>query len=316
MMTTPGTDTAADARYAGAGLWEQLRRHPAGNVLIVFSLFLLACVIVGLSIPDDFRFLSTPNLRVLMRAIAPIGIMALGAGILMIAGEFDLSISATFTLAPYMMVLTWGAGVPEAIAIWAALGTAVLIGLANGAITLGFGIPSFITTLGTLFMIRSGSRVIGDMRPLSFLAGSDKFIDTFTGKIGIVPVQFLWFLAFAVLAHLLMTRHRLGNHFFAVGGNREAAAATNNASPARSGVAKSARTPIRPANKRTKATTAKFPTLGSCMIARRRARLVPPRASAKSPRPSSCSPPVMATSVATHKVAASQGLAPDHTARA
>ena len=222
-MTAPGTEETAAERYADRGLWDRLRRHPAGNVVIVFSVFLAACVIVSLSIPDDFRFLHSANLRIVMRAIAPLGVMAIGAGLLMIAGEFDLSISAVFVLAPYMMVASWDAGVPEAIAIWAALGTAALVGLVNGAITLHFGIPSFITTLATLFMIRSGSRVITSMKALSFSKADDTFLALFAGKIGIVPAQFLWFLGFAAVAHLLLSHHRLGNHFFAVGGNREAA---------------------------------------------------------------------------------------------
>ena len=223
-MTTPERDGAA--RYAGRGPWERLRLHPAGNVAIVFCAFLASCIVVGLAIPDEFRFLSSANVRILMRAIAPLGIMALGAGMLMIAGEFDLSIAAVFTLAPYMMVLAWSAGAPEVIAVGAALGTAALIGLINAAITLGLGIPSFIATLGTLFMIRSGSRMITDMKPLNFSAADPAFIESLAGKVGIVPAQFLWFLAFAALAHLLLNHHRLGNHFFAVGGNRTAAAAT------------------------------------------------------------------------------------------
>ena len=222
----PEFTAAARERYATRSLWTRLRRHPAGNVAIVFGLFLAACIIASLAVPDDFRFLSSANIRILLRAIAPIGIMALGVGILMIAGEFDLSIAATFTLAPYMMVLAWGAGAPEVVAVGVALGTAAIVGLINGAITLGFGIPSFITTLGTLFMIRSGSRLITDMKPLNFSGAETWFIKGLAGKIGIVPVQFLWFVGFAVIAHVLLNHHRLGNHFLAVGGNRAAATAT------------------------------------------------------------------------------------------
>ena len=222
----PEFTAAARERYATRSLLTRLRRHPAGNVAIVFSAFLAACIIASLAMPDDFRFLSSANIRILLRAIAPIGIMALGVGILMIAGEFDLSIAATFTLAPYMMVLAWGAGAPEVVAVGAALGTAAIVGLVNGAITLGFGIPSFITTLGTLFMIRSGSRLITDMKPLNFSGAETWFIKGLAGKIGIVPVQFLWFVGFAVIAHVLLNHHRLGNHFLAVGGNRAAATAT------------------------------------------------------------------------------------------
>ena len=72
-MTAFGTDTAAAEAQAGASLWNRIRLHPAGNVTIVFVAFLSACVIVGLVYPDDFRFMATPNLKILMRAIPTLG---------------------------------------------------------------------------------------------------------------------------------------------------------------------------------------------------------------------------------------------------
>ena len=224
-MTAFGTDSVVAERYAGANLRDRLRRYPAGNVVVVFVVFLLAAVAVGLIFPDDFRFTHTANIRILLRAIPMFGILALGMGMLMIAGEFDLSVGALFTFGPYMMVLPWTHGVPEAIAVLCALATAVVVGLVNGFITLKFNIPSFITTLGTLFIIRSGSRVITGMKPLPFRA-DETFFTLLTSKIfGVIPAQFLWFLGFAVIAYLILNRHRIGNRFFAVGGNPEAAKA-------------------------------------------------------------------------------------------
>ncbi len=222
-MTAWGTDTVVADRYEGATLWQRLRYYPAGNVVIVFVAFAIAATVVGEIFPDDFRFTSEANFRILLRAIPTFGILALGMGILMIAGEFDLSVGALFTFAPYMMVLPWTNGVPEAIAVLCALATAVVVGLGNGFITLTLKIPSFIATLGTLFIIRSGSRVITGMRPLNFHA-DETFFTILTYKIfGVIPAQFVWFLVFAVIAYFILNRHRVGNRFFAVGGNAEAA---------------------------------------------------------------------------------------------
>jgi simple sugar transport system permease protein len=222
-MTAFGTETAKAGRYSGANVWDRLRHYPGGNVLIVFVVFTIVATVVGLIYPDDFRFTSEANFRILLRAIPTFGIMALGMGILMIAGEFDLSVGALYTFAPYMMVLPWTHGVPEAIAIFGALGTALLVGLVNGFITLNFNIPSFITTLGTLFIIRSGSRVITGMKPLYFRA-DETFFTILTHKIfGVIPAQFIWFLVFAGVAYFILNRHRIGNRFYAVGGNPEAA---------------------------------------------------------------------------------------------
>ncbi len=223
MTASEGSATVKTGRYAGVNLWERLRHFPGGNVFIVFVVFALVAGIVGLSYPDDFRFTSEANFRILLRAIPTFGILALGMGILMIAGEFDLSVGALFTFAPYMMVLPWTHGVPEAIAVFGALGTAVVVGLFNGFVTLRFNIPSFITTLGTLFIIRSGARVIHGNKPLMFRA-DETFFDILTHKIfGVVPAQFVWFVIFAIIAYFILNRHRLGNRFFAVGGNAEAA---------------------------------------------------------------------------------------------
>ena len=105
-MTAFGSDTVVAERYAGDDLWSRLRRSPGGNIAIVFTVFLAAIVIVSLIYPDDFRFMKSGNLRIVMRAIPLLGILALGVGILMIAGEFDLSIGALFMLAPYMVALS------------------------------------------------------------------------------------------------------------------------------------------------------------------------------------------------------------------
>jgi len=222
-MASADSRGAAVDRYAGAGAFDRLRKHPAGNVVIVFAVFFAACVVVSLLFPTDFRFLQSANLRILMRAIPPIGIMALGVGLLMITGEFDLSVGAVFILAPYVMVFAFVNGVPLSLSVLAALATGLLVGMVNGIITVRFGIPSFIATMGMLFILRVSGRIIASNRPLSFFP-PDGFEEVLTGRIGpIMQAQFLWFLGLATAAWLFLDRHRLGNHFFAVGGNREAA---------------------------------------------------------------------------------------------
>ena len=222
-MAEFGRSNTARDRYAGASVFDRFRAHPAGNVVLVFLVFLAVCVIVSLSIPDDFRFLQSANIRILMRAIPPLGIMALGVGLLMICGEFDLSVGAVFIVAPYVMVFAYVNDVPLALAIIAGMGTGMAIGLINGVITTRFGIPSFITTLGMLFILRAGARIIANNRPLSFFP-PDGFEDALTGRLGAyMQAQFLWFIGIAVVCYLFLNRHRLGNHFFAAGGNRDAA---------------------------------------------------------------------------------------------
>ena len=222
MVDTGSGNTGID-RYAGASILDRFRAHPAGNVIIVFLVFLAVCVIISLLYPSDFRFTQPANIRILMRAIPPLGIMALGVGLLMICGEFDLSVGAVFIVAPYVMVFAYVNDVPLALAILAGMASGMGIGLINGVITTRFGIPSFITTLGMLFILRAGARIIANNRPLSFFP-PDGFEIALTGRLGsYMQAQFLWFLGIAALCYLFLNRHRIGNHFFAAGGNREAA---------------------------------------------------------------------------------------------
>jgi simple sugar transport system permease protein len=224
MVDTGRGSTGVD-RYAGASVLDRFRAHPAGNVIIVFLVFLAVCVIISLLYPSDFRFTQPANIRILMRAIPPLGIMALGVGLLMICGEFDLSVGAVFIVAPYIMVFAYVNDVPLALAILAGMASGMTIGLINGVITTRFGIPSFITTLGMLFMLRAFARIIANNRPLSFFP-PDGFEDALTGRLGThMQAQFLWFLGIAGVCYLFLNRHRLGNHFLSVGGNREAAIA-------------------------------------------------------------------------------------------
>ena len=79
----------------------------------------------------------------------------------MIAGEFDLSVGSVFALAPMVMAVSMVAGVPFAAgACWSGSPPAAFVGFLNGFITLRFAIPSFITTLGMLFVARSLTVVI------------------------------------------------------------------------------------------------------------------------------------------------------------
>ena len=70
--------------------------------------------------------------------------MSIGVGILMITGEFDLSVGAVFGLSAYIMAMVYTAGMPILVGVLGALLVGIIFGLINGWITTSFGIPSFI----------------------------------------------------------------------------------------------------------------------------------------------------------------------------
>jgi simple sugar transport system permease protein len=196
----------------------RLLGHPAGSIFLGLQ---LACLIWTLLAPESFRYFTPQNLTLLMRAV--LGCLALGVGCLMIAEEYDLSVGLVYALTAIVMASqTAGLGGFGSAALALALGAG--IGLLNGAITLRFGLPSFIVSLGGLLFWRGAVlyyngavQVRCDPEPI--------FTSLFAGSLFGLNAAFLWFLGLSLVFHLLLHHHRFGNHVFATGGNRAAATA-------------------------------------------------------------------------------------------
>ncbi len=169
-------------------------------------------------------FLSYQNIRGVLGLLPEVGAVTIGFAMLMICGEFDLSVGSVFAIMPMSIALMLNAGV----AFWPAFAVGVLIcaiiGFLNAFITLKFDIPSFITTLGMLFMVRSLTIVMsGGFPPL--LAVDKIPMGLFTDFIGggLFRASFLWFVALVVIASAFMARTNFGNWISATGGFIEAA---------------------------------------------------------------------------------------------
>jgi simple sugar transport system permease protein len=205
------------------GLWRR-SKGAAGEILFLLLLVEIVCVIVSLIFPDNFRYLSEANISVMLKAIPTLGILALGAGMLMVSGEFDLSIGSTYTFTAIVMATQVQNGMSAFIAMPLALVVGILIGLLNGFITLRFEIPSFIATLGTMLLWRGMTLLYHGATGLRFSPES-LFTSLMAGSIGLLGAAFIWYLAITVVFWAILHHHKLGNHIFAVGGNKQAATA-------------------------------------------------------------------------------------------
>jgi len=171
-------------------------------------------------------FLSGDNLRGILGLLPEVGLVSIGVTILMICGEFDLSVGSMFALTPMATSLLIIADVPVLLAILLGLLIAAAIGFVNGFITLTFAIPSFITTLGMLFIVRSLTVVIsGGFPPLLPDDLATGVFTQFVGPGGLFRASFIWFLAIALAASAMMAKSNLGNWIKATGGHLEAASA-------------------------------------------------------------------------------------------
>jgi simple sugar transport system permease protein len=209
--------------------------HPEGGIVVMFVIVQVLCIGGGLLFPDSFRYLLPANIAVVLKSIAPLGIMALGVGILMIAGEYDLSVGATYsflaivsaTISNQLMgdIQAEGASsLAPFIGLAAALTCGVVIGLFHAWITLRFNIPSFISTLGGMLLWKGGTLLYHGAKALRYKP-TEPYATMFGGQWGVIHASIIWFLIFSVICYFLLHHHKLGNHFYAVGGNRNAAVA-------------------------------------------------------------------------------------------
>lgn len=240
-----------DERLKTVPLLTRLMKRPElGAVagLIVVTIFFL-------TLADDSMF-TLAGFMNFMQPAAQLGILAIGAALLMIGGEFDLSIGSMVAFTGFIFgacVVTLGLPLP--IAILLTIFMAMLVGGFNGMIVLKTGLPSFIVTLAFLFIYRGLSLVglksatdgatqlrgVREATENSFLApffSGDAFapffywlaeqglIDTFKSgkpKVEGIPVEIIWFIALSLLATWILLRTPVGNWIFAGGGDAQAA---------------------------------------------------------------------------------------------
>ena len=192
---------------------------------MVAVLLLLVLVVLFQALSDGV-FLNGANLRGLLGLIPEMALIAIGVTLLMICGEFDLSVGSVFALMPMSMAVLLTQGWPFWVAFAAAWGVAAGIGMINGLITLKFEIPSFITTLGMLFIARSLTVVISGGFPprLPEDIPTHVFV-AFVGPGDMLRMSFIWFLLIAFLFAFLLGRTNFGNWVRATGGFLPAARA-------------------------------------------------------------------------------------------
>jgi simple sugar transport system permease protein len=214
----------ADVAASRRNFWRRLFSEPIANICAFFIFLQIVCITASLLYPDDFRYVSSTNIGLLLRAIPVLGIISLGVGLLMITGEFDLSVGAVYTLAGYSVALLFLAGLPVWWALLATLAIGVMIGIANGMVTVKAGIPSFIATMGSMLVVRGLVRWLSEGRTVSFHPDTI-FASLMTGSIAGIEAAFIWFVVLAGLAAVLLHKSKLGNHMYLVGGNEKTAIA-------------------------------------------------------------------------------------------
>lgn len=181
--------------------------------LVMFVPILLVFYIV------EPAFLSMDNIEVILAVVPEIGIVVAGVTMLMIAGEFDLSVGSIFCLAPIIDDKLIMAGWNIWLSLIVVLLISAMIGALNGIITLKLRIPSFIATLGTMMIWRGVVLLITKGFPPPFPEVAMPIKRFLAGRIGSIYISLVWFVVILMILWIVLERTRFGNWMFATGGN-------------------------------------------------------------------------------------------------
>ena len=183
----------------------------------------------------DRGFLTLAGTATYLEVSAELGILAIAVALLMIGGEFDLSVGSMIGASGMLLTVL---SVQFGWSLWAALiavvGFAILAGLFNGYLVIRTGLPSFIVTLATLFIFRGATigltRLITgrtQVGGLSRIPGYDVAHVFFASDVTLFgvgfPISILWWIALAVVATWLLRRTAFGNWIYGAGGDSHAA---------------------------------------------------------------------------------------------
>ena len=226
-MTQSATGNKADERVRQVSTLRKWLTRPelaavAGSILV----FIFFAVVAG-----DSGFLTSGGTASYLEVAAQLGIVAVPVSLLMIAGEFDLSVGSMVGASGMIIAIgTTQYNLPLWLALLVAFAFAAIIGLFNGYVVVRTGLPSFIVTLGMLFALRGltigFTRLITGRTQIGGLdqATSGSLLQPiFAGTIGGFPVSILWLLGLAVLGVWVLQRTTFGNWIFGAGGDASAA---------------------------------------------------------------------------------------------
>ncbi len=196
--------------------WRDFLRQSYGLIQALAVLILLV-VVISLFSP---RFLTIINITNLMAQMGVNLIVAAGMTVVMISGEFDISVGSVVALtAAVSATLMQRYGIVPAVLVSLVIGPA--LGVFNGLLVTKGRIPSFITTLGTMMIARSLAFVTTGGKVVSNLPDSFKIIGQ--GQTFGIPNPFVIALVCYAIGWVLMTRTAFGKKVYAVGANRTVA---------------------------------------------------------------------------------------------
>jgi simple sugar transport system permease protein len=239
----PGGELASEREIRpsrGRQLLERALSLREGSIIVVT---LLVAIYFSLT---TSTFLTSASFKTLLPFFAPFAILGAGEVFVMILGEIDLSIGATYLFAPLLYYKLAVAGVPDVPSVLIALAGCMVVGAVNGFFTAIVGINSFVTTLGMLFTLEGLTLIVSHAEPVLLpgaqlttttvnvphvingarvvLSETVVHASTFAQVLGEGTYsELFWAIGIVIVGQIVLTFTRWGLYTVAVGSNRLAA---------------------------------------------------------------------------------------------
>jgi simple sugar transport system permease protein len=165
-------------------------------------------------------FISINNLLTILTTGAEIGIVALGVNLVMIGGEFDLSVGSVYVLSAILFETLCTKGIPAIFSLAIVVAWAIIQGFLNGFITTRGKIPSFITTLGSQWFWRGLALFVSGGLFILLKEGKN-LLDIFNAPLPVrqnVRLSSLWFFVLTFVFYVIIEKTQFGNRLMASGG--------------------------------------------------------------------------------------------------
>lgn len=199
------------------GIWSRIASSQTFYLLVVLIVIWIIGAIVT---PAMF---TANNWTTVLRNASYGGVAALAAGVILLAGEFDMSIGNIVSLAAITSGMVYTATSNEILTLLAGVFTAMGCGLLNGFICVKLKINNLIGTLGTMTIYQGLAQLIGKNRVITKTTASVIYNGLGKTNIGLVPLGFIIFLAIALILAFVLKKTEFGRKLYFIGANANAA---------------------------------------------------------------------------------------------
>jgi ribose transport system permease protein len=208
-MTVTSTPTSERPRRLAGFAWRDS---------VVYAGFVVVFLFFAVTQPGTF--LGLANLTTILAQAAPIAIMAVGVVFVLSAGEIDLSFGSVVALSALCAALVLQATGAWGLAVLAALGVGVVVGLLNGLFVAVVRLPSFLVTLATTGLVAGLARELTDLQSIPVTDAA--FVGVFAGSVLGLPATVWWAVLAVILGWVALRQTRYGAHVLAVGNDATA----------------------------------------------------------------------------------------------